>query len=167
MAVRLQSRSFALDTNVPLDLAAGVEAAWTLVEVSKERNWGLAIPPTVVQELAFISQNFSHPANRLAIKALSELRSWGIEPFNLISAGHGITEQFSRSLRDKGLLPDGEDNDGLILAETSLAEFPVLVTRDRHLLGIDVVLLQSAFRDASMENVTVITPRRLLATFNL
>src|SRR2546427_4952646 len=53
----------------------------------------------------------------------------------------------SRRLQHQGLIPVDEFNDGLILAETSLAEIPLLVTSDKHLLEIDEDRLLLAFRD--------------------
>lgn len=48
-----------------------------------------------------------------------------------------ITERFAERLFARRLLPPDEFNDGLILAETSAAEIPLLVTSDRHLLDMD------------------------------
>ena len=50
------------------------------------------------------------------------MRSWNLSPFDLKSVGHGITEQFFKKLRRIGLLPEDEFHDGLILAETALAD---------------------------------------------
>lgn len=73
-----------------------------------------------------------------------------------------IAERFSESLRDKGLLPFEEVNDGVILAETSLAGISILVTRDRHLLDIDETSLAIAFNDADLASVNPAHPKRLL-----
>jgi len=65
------------------------------------------------------------------------LKQWGILPFDLDSAAEAVCEQFVRGLLHQRLIPEDEFNDGLILAETSLEEIPLLVTSDRHLLDID------------------------------
>ena len=52
MAATLPKRQFALDTNVPLDLAAGNDAALTLAEVCRERGYPLVISPTAVGSLS-------------------------------------------------------------------------------------------------------------------
>ena len=46
--------------------------------------------------------------------------SWKITPFDLAAVGHGLTDAFTSKLLRKGLLPEGEDNDRLILAEKKL-----------------------------------------------
>ncbi len=60
------------------------------------------------------------------------------------------------------LAPEEEVNDGLILAETSLADIPLLITSDRHLLGADEETLLLAFHDADLPPVHPVHPRRLL-----
>ena len=52
-------------------------------------------------------------------------------------------------------------DDGLILAEGSLAEIPLLVTSDKHLLDIDETALRLAFHDADLLPVSPVHPRRL------
>ena len=81
---------------------------------------------------------------------------------DLKSVGHGITERFSCRLRHAGLLPEEEINDGLILAETSLACIPVLVTSDADLLGIEEAALRVQFEEADLMPVQVFHPKPLL-----
>lgn len=90
------------------------------------------------------------------------MRSWRLSPYDLKSVGLGITEQFSRKLMRLGLLPEGEFNDGLILAETALAEIPVLVTSDSDLLDIDKIALRLRFEEADMIPVQIVHPKLLL-----
>ncbi|MBM3836090.1 MAG: hypothetical protein FJ403_23065 [Verrucomicrobia bacterium] len=77
--------------------------------------------------------------------AATQVEGWRITPFDLSPVDHAIAEQFARHLLIKELIPDDELNDALILAETSLAGIPVLVTSDQHLLGIDEDALMIAF----------------------
>ena len=72
------------------------------------------------------------------------------------------TERFALQLIRKGFLPDGEMNDGLILAETSVAEISLLVTSDKHLLDMDETALKLAFNEADLLPVSPVHPRRLL-----
>jgi len=83
-------------------------------------------------------------------------------PYDLKSIGHGITERFSQRLMNAGLLPEGEFNDGLILAETALAEIPVLVTSDADLLDIEEAALRVQFEEADLMPVQVFHPKPLL-----
>ena len=55
-----------------------------------------------------------------------------------------------------------EQNDGKILAQTSLAEIPLLVTSDKHLLNIDEDALLLAFNEADLSQVHPVHPKRLL-----
>ena len=63
----------------------------------------------------------------------------------------------------KGWLPEGELNDGLIVAETALANVPVLVTSDRHLLDIDPQHLSACLADSDLPRVEIAHPKDLLA----
>jgi hypothetical protein len=136
MAGQPQKR-FGLDSTVLFDLAAEEDFAHTFREEFQRAGYTLLVAPTVVQELALKHQSKQVPESDLAYIALSCMREWDIRPFDLIPVGHGITEEFSRTLMSRGLLPDTEFNDGLILAETSLSNIPILVTSDRHLLDIN------------------------------
>jgi len=84
----------ALDTNLLFDLAAEKDFAHTFREVYQERGYSLAIPPTVIQELAYCALEKHCAETPLAAKALRQLRAWGLSAFDLKSVGHGVTEQF-------------------------------------------------------------------------
>ncbi len=166
MAVPRQKRRFALDTNILFDLAGELDAAHRLREVLLERGSSLEVPPTVVQELVFAYQNKSPAESSLALAALQKMRSWGIEPFNLKPVGHGITGQFCERLHQKGYLPEEEQNDGFILAETGLAEIPVLISRDGHLLNIDPQILAAEMQAADLAVVHVTHPQTVLRVYS-
>jgi len=104
----------------------------------------------------------SEEKRALARKASKNLIGWGIQPFAVNSVGEFIAERFSECLREKGLLPYDEINDGIILAETSLGGISILVTRDRHLLDMDETGLSLAFNDADLAPVNPAHPKRLL-----
>jgi len=122
MADLIKQKRFALDTNILFDLADQRDFALTFLEVFLEKGYSFSVPPTVIQELV----SKSDQGEPLARRAISEMLNWKIKPFDLIPVGHGITESFSARLRNSGLLPPDEINDGLILAETSLAGISVL-----------------------------------------
>lgn len=114
-------------------------------------------------ELTLKAEDKSDPKKaKLAMRALQSLREWGIRPYDLKSVEHGITSEFARRLIERGLLPEGEFNDGVILAETSLGGVPVLVSSDRHLLDISKEALQLEFGAADLNSVSVAHPRLLL-----
>ena len=162
MAVPAAKKQLALDTNILLDLAAGEDFAHDFIEAFRENGYALKVPPTVVQELAFSAFHSKGLKQQRALGALQNLREWGIEPYDLKSVGHGITEQFARRLIHKRLLPDDELNDGLILAETALAHIPVLATSDKHLLDIEARELAEVFDERHLSHVTPAHPKGLL-----
>lgn len=161
MAAPAASKQLALDTNVLFDLAAGEDFAHDFIEAFRGKEYLLKVPPTVVQELANFAFNTKGIKQQRAMKALQQLRQWGIEPYDLKSVGHGITEQFARRLIHKRLLPDEELNDGLILAETALAHIPILVTSDKHLLNIEKEELDEIFDERHLTPVSPAHPKGL------
>jgi predicted nucleic acid-binding protein len=159
----LPAKQLALDTNLPLDLADGLDAAHAFREQFQEKGYALVVPPTVVTELTLKAEDKSDPKKaKLAMRALQSLRGWGIRPYDLKSVEHGITSEFARRLIERGLLPEGEFNDGVILAETSLGGIPVLVSSDRHLLDIPKEALHLELGAADLNAVSVAHPRLLL-----
>lgn len=162
MAAPGQKKQLALDTNVLFDLAAKEDFAHTFREVYQERGFSLKVPPTVIQELTYYALEKQCAETPLALHALEEMRNWRLESYDLKSVGHGITERFSEKLMRLGLLPEGEFNDGLILAETSLAYIPALVTSDGDLLNIDEARLKVCFDEADLSPVQIFHPKPLL-----
>jgi len=157
-----QKKLLALDSNLLFDLAAEKDFSHTFREVYQERGYTLMVPPTVVQELTYCALVKQSPESPLALRALQKLRFWHLTPFDLKSVGHGITERFSEKLMRLGLLPEGEFNDGLILAETALAGIPVLVTSDTDLLDIEEIPLRIQFGEADLPPVQICHPKLLL-----
>jgi predicted nucleic acid-binding protein len=162
MAATGQKKLLALDTNFLFDLAAEEDFAEDFKEFFQQLGFQLLIAPMVVSELAITCEDSSKEKRTLARKALKNLIDWSIKPFAVNSVGDFIAERFSQSLRDKGLLPVEEVNDGIVLAETSLAGISILVTRDKHLLDIDETSLSMAFNDADLAPVNPAHPKRLL-----
>ena len=155
-------KRLSLDANILFDLAENLDAAHDFREVFQRLGYGLFVGPTVIQELHYFHEHGPDTEKSLATEALTNMLSWGIAPFDLKSVGHGLTELFAKRLIDRGLLPEGEINDGLILAETSLAGIPMLVTCDNHLLKIDRDQLAIQFNDADLFPVVALHPKALL-----
>jgi hypothetical protein len=158
-----QKKQLSLDANIVFDLARDKDFAHDFREIFQSKGYALVLPPTAAQELHVIFTGGDSEADReLARTGLTRLTQWGIRPFDLDSAAEAICEQFVRGLLGQRLLPEDEFNDGLILAETSLAEIPLLVTSDKHLLNIDEEALLLAFNEADLSPVHPVHPRRLL-----
>ncbi|MGO9202714.1 MAG: type II toxin-antitoxin system VapC family toxin [Limisphaerales bacterium] len=158
-----QKKQLSLDANIVFDLAGDKDFAHDFREFFQAKGYALVLPPTAVHELHVIFTDGDSEAEReLARTGLTRLKQWGIRPFDLDSAAEAICERFVRGLLRQRLIPEDEFNDGLILAETSLAEIPLLVTSDRHLLDIDENALLLAFNEADLSLVRPVHPRRLL-----
>ena len=163
MAARTQKKQLSLDANIVFDLAGRKDFAHDFRELFQSKGYGLVLPPTAVHELHLIFADGDSEAEReLARTALINLKQWGIRPFDLDSVAEAVCEQFVRRLLRQRLIPEGEFNDGLILAETSLVEIPLLVTSDKHLLDIDEDALLLAFNEADLAPVHPVHPKRLL-----
>ena len=158
-----QTKQLSLDANFVFDLAGEEDFAHDLLEAAQARGYALLLPPTAAHELHLIfTDGESEDERQWARTALTRLKQWGIRPFELNSTAEAICEQFVRGLLGQGLIPEDEFNDGLILAETSLEEIPLLVTSDKHLLDIDDDSLQLAFNAADLSPVHPVHPKRLL-----
>lgn len=155
-------KSLALDTNLLLDLAEGKDFALEFKEEFSSRGYSLAVPPTVVAELAFLAGLKDAPQYKIANTALEKIAVWKCQPFILSSTQLAIATQFAARLIDCSLIPETEQNDGKILAQTSLAKVPLLATSDKHLLDIDGDALLLAFNEADLSPVHPVHPKRLL-----
>jgi predicted nucleic acid-binding protein len=155
-------KSLALDTNLLLDLAEGKDFAHEFKEEFSRRDYSLFVPPTVVAELAFFASLQDAPQHEIARVALEKMGVWKCQPFALSSTQLVIGIRFATRLMDAALIPETEQNDGKILAQTSLAGIPLLVTSDKHLLDIDEDALLLAFNEADLVPVHPAHPKKLL-----
>jgi len=88
----------AVDTNVLMDFAAGIESVVDALDLARRRirPARLVVVPTVIQELRFIAKyGESGEDRRLALGALQKLTEWGFEPVSFLPVEFGITEQIS------------------------------------------------------------------------
>jgi predicted nucleic acid-binding protein len=160
----------AVDTNVLLDLANDEPDVIDAVETIRLRLKAakFIVPPTVLHELAGLYERGDAHEKRAAERALSCLREWGLEPLNLIAAGHGIVEQIGFTFRTKGILPEEEMNDSLIIAEAALLGCKILLSADAHLQAAQA---HEKFRTVLMESETdgddliIATPRCIVRNF--
>lgn len=161
MAAR-PKKQLALDANLVLDLAEGKDFAHEFKDEFQALGYEFLVPPTAVAELNILSLYGGEPQKTFAAQALQKLRAWKCQPFSLSDTRLAIAEQFRRRLSELRLIPDEEWDDGLILAEASLGNIPMLVTSDAHLLDIDEEALTLAFNAADLLPVHPVHPKRLL-----
>ncbi len=155
-------RQLSLDTNLPLDLARGLDFAHDFREQFQGRGYFLRLPPTVLAELEYLVLFGGGPSRRLAEIAFANIETWRLTPFDLPEVQRAVAQNFARHLQHRRLIPDDEFHDGLILAETALAEIPILATSDRHLLEIEEDALLLAFDESDLAPVRPGHPKRLL-----
>jgi len=156
-------KQLALDTNLLLDLAADVDFAHDFKEVFQDKGYGFLAPPTVLAELHEQSVNGPTARKRkLARVALAKILEWDVIPSHLSAVEMAIAERLANRFLELKLLPEYECNDALILAETSLANVPLLVTSDKHFLDMDEDALALAFSDADLPAAHPVHPKALV-----
>ena len=155
-------KKLSLDTNVLFDLAAGGDFAHEFRETYQAKGYALVISPTVVAEIYFLRHEGDREERRLASAALGNMSGWDVRPFALSGIQADLAHQFARRLIDRGLLPETELNDALILAESAVADISVVVSSDKHLLGMDHDVLRDLCNDDDLTPVFPLSPRRLV-----
>jgi rRNA-processing protein FCF1 len=171
MATTMANRStfVAVDTNFLLDLALPKDRAHDTIEIIRKRVQGVEfiIPPTVLDEIQFISEQGLVKADRdLATAAARNLvKVWRFRPLDFIPVGHGIVARIAETLRGPRLIPETEVNDSYILAEAALSKCSVLLTSDQHLRDADRTLLSRALKAADVDVVVICTPAEIVRLF--
>ena len=155
----------ALDTNVLIDLANGLDKATDCIETIRERAKlaVFVIPPTVIEELAYISQDGETRSERsAALNALKNLVNiWGFTPSDCVPVGNGIVEEIGRKIRKARLLPEDEVNDSFVIAESALIGATILISSDRHIAGIDREELRLTLDSSDVAVPTILHPAQV------
>lgn len=140
------NRLVAVDSNILFSLAEEkdqVIEAWQLI-CERLRPVMLVVPPTVLGELGDKSLAANTRLARLAHKALRDLRvRWNFQPVELRPDQTGLCQRVAWKILEQELVPPGEHNDALIVAESAVLECTLLVSEDSHLDGIDRASLKS------------------------
>jgi predicted nucleic acid-binding protein len=161
----------AVDSNVLIDQADGSADVLDALAVIRERlvRVGFIVPPTVLQELAFIAdEGDTAEEKQLAVTVLSSLQEWGYEPLNVVPVGQGIVEQISLTLRMRSIVADEEEKDATIIAESALLGCDILLSSDVHLLDAqEHPAFRRVLEDANVEGdkIIIARPRDLVKKF--
>jgi hypothetical protein len=83
---------------------------------------------------------------------------WKFQPINYVPVGHGIVEQIGLRLRNKGLIPDEEENDSFVLAESALLGAIILISNDRHLKDISFVEMKVVLDGCDVATPLIVSP---------
>ena len=154
-------KRLSLDTNVLFDLADGKDFAHDFRETYQRKGYALLISPMAVAELYFLRDHGDAEEQRLSSLSLAGLTTWDIQVFPLTHLQRDIARRFASAIIRQGLLPASELNDALILAEAAVAEIPLVVSSDQHLLGVDHDALRAACMEADLNPVFPVSPCRL------
>lgn len=166
-AISSRPQLIAVDANVLFDLADGLDDVVDAVSVMRERlrDARFLIPPTVQHELANWALRGDAQRRESARKAIRLSQSWRMVPANLIAVRHGIAERIAERVRERGLIPDEEINDSLLLAESALLGCSMLLTSDEHLRGIDFERLTLELQTFDAAAPVIATPREIVRKF--
>lgn len=153
----------AVDTNIVLHLAEDHAPSHNLILRLVQSGFTPIVTQTVIQELGVAAQEGSARLQPIAVRALTSLREWGIQPAALKPVGNGICDIAANVIASRCLLPEEERNDAFILIESAFHGASMLVTWDGHLLGADNDRLNDVLRSFDLPPVQVVNPQTILA----
>lgn len=153
----------ALDTNILFHLAEDYAPAHNLVRRLVRQGFTPIVTQTVVQELGhFAADADSERKRKVAVLALTNMRSWGIQPTGLKPVGNGICEVAANIIAARGLLPEEERNDAYVIIESGFFGVTMLLTWDSHLLDADNSRLNEVLKSFDLHPVQIVHPSVIL-----
>ena len=159
----------AVDTNVLLDIADGVDDVLDAADVIADRlpDAEQLVTPSVLDELAYLADSGLTPqVRRSAGLAIQLLRNKDrFRPILELPFAPEKTEGLAKEFRRRQLLPDEEIHDSLILAETVLLDCGILLTGDEHLRSIDHQQLTWLLNQHDLTAPVIATPRDIIHKF--
>ena len=152
-------RFAALDTSFLLYLAAGDEDCETVVDWLVSNNIYPLVTGTVLQELADIEQNDPDPFNRgNAREVETNISTWGFLSIPLEPTDNGIAKIIASRIVEKGLLPDENEDDGLVIAEAAIQNCNMLITYRKVLLDAPFDPLRLLLIEMNVSDLAIIPP---------
>jgi predicted nucleic acid-binding protein len=159
----------AVDTNVLLDFAAGVDSVLDAFSLLDQRlpDKDALVVPSVLEELAYLCDSgATNEVRESAFQALKLVREQGrFRPMLELACAPVLVNEIAREIRGRGLLPAQEVHDSLILAETALLACGLLLTSDEHLRGVDHEHLTLALNPYDLVPPVIASPRELVRKF--
>jgi len=139
------------------------------LDVIKRRlpNTDWLVSPSVLDELASLCDcGETERLRRSARAAIKHLRSqFRFKPLLDLPFGETIADEIAKQLRRRGLLPDEEVHDALILAEAACFDCSILLTSDEHLRAIDHERATLLFSGYDLVAPVIATPREIVHKF--
>ena len=161
-------RLVAVDTNVALDFAKGIEDVCDAIATIQNRIAGveLLLPPTVMGELANASvSSMDREVRTAAGMMLRQHREWGFRLVSFIPLGFDQVERIAERLRQQGLLPKEEVHDSVIVAEAAALGCALLTSSDAELAGMDYGKLTVELDRFDLTAPVIATPREIVRKF--
>lgn len=158
----------AVDTNVLLDIADGVDDVLDAADVIADRlpDAEQLVTPSVLDELAYLADSGLTPQVRrsagLAIRLLRNKDRF--RPILELPFAPEKTGELAKEFRRQLLLAE-EVHDSLILAETVLLDCGILLTSDEHLRSIDHQQLTWLLNQRDLTAPVIATPREIIRKF--
>jgi hypothetical protein len=151
----------ALDAEVLMALGLGDEVCQGAVDGLHRLGFYCLVTETVLQELADICEKGEDQEVRDHSKnTLGQITNWGFLTPALNALKMGVAMQVAKNLVDT-LMPDGEINDGLILAEAAYNECRLFVTRRETILKANREAIQVSLMHADLNAVVVGSPEEI------
>ena len=159
----------AVDTNVLLDLAEGIESVLDTLALLDQRLPGndMLVVPSVLDELAFLCDfGETDRVRQSALQAVKLVREQDrFRPLLELAYPPALVEEVARELRSRGLLPRQEVHDSFILAEAALLGCGLLLTSDEHLRGVDHEHLTLVLNPFELVPPVIASPREIVRKF--
>ena len=161
-------RLVAVDTNVALDFAKGIDDVCDAVATIRARlpQAELLMPPTVVEELAHAAEGSANSNVRvLALRILRQHRLMGFRLVSFVPLGFEHISRIAERLRQCRLLPEEEVHDSMVLAEAAALGCALLTSSDGHLRAVDSVRLARELGKFDLTAPVIATPREIVRMF--
>jgi hypothetical protein len=158
-------RFAALDQHFLLALAGGSDDCAEVIDwFSRIGVYPLATG-TVLQELMDIEQQEDPDpfVKQNAERALLNLATWGILDAQLTPTDNGIAKIVAAKFVETGVLPDEQENDGLIVAEAALHDCIMLVTYRETLLNAPLEGIKFMLMESDVSVLFIVSPDNIIA----
>jgi predicted nucleic acid-binding protein len=165
----MKPSGLAVDTNVLLDIADGVNDVLDAADVIAERlpEAEQLVTPSVLDELAYLADSgLTLQVRQSARRVIQLLRGKDrFRPILELPFAPENAEELAGEFRRRKLLPDEEVHDSLILAETVLLDCHILLTSDEHLRSLDHQQLTWLLNQRDLTAPVIATPREIVRKF--
>lgn len=150
----------AIDSSFLLALEAGDEECQGVVDGLGHYGFHFIVTETVLQELGhLVTSGTDAEIKGRAKNAIIQITNWGFLASSLSPNEMGVSLLVANDLIK--LIPGGDINDGLVLAEAAYNKCLFLLTRRAEILGANRKSIQLALIGADLAGLMVVSPPEL------